>query len=43
MSIKVAKLEELDKDDYPSWKYKIEICMHSQDLWDVVEKGYELM
>ena len=43
MSLQIIKLEKFDKDNDPSWKYKVEIYLHLQDLCDVVEKGDKLM
>ena len=36
MSIQVAKLEKLTKDNYASWKYKVMLYLKAEELWQLV-------
>ena len=36
MSVQVAKLEKLTKDNYASWKYKVTLILKAKELWHIV-------
>ena len=36
MSVQVAKLEKLTKDNYASWKYKVMLFLKAEGLWHIV-------
>ena len=36
MSVQVAKLEKLTKDNYASWKYKVMLFLKAKELWHIV-------
>ena len=36
MSVQVAKLEKLTKDNYASWKYKVMLFLKAEELWHIV-------
>ena len=36
MSVQVAKLENLTKDNYASWKYKVMLFLKAEELWHIV-------
>ena len=42
MSVQLAKLENLTKDNYASWKYKFMLFLKAEELWHIVVKKMQL-
>lgn len=41
MNSKTENIEKLNNRNYFNWKYRMELLLIKEDLWEVIEKGQQ--